>query len=116
MTQPRPTAAELVDAVRSFLDEEVVPALEGRLQYHARVAANVLAIVARELEDGPALDRAEADRLRAFLGEDGTVDELARSLAVRLRAGEIPPDDPALLAHLRATAAADVGVANPRYA
>jgi len=49
----RPTASELLDAVRGFLTDQVMPATTGQLAWHARVAANVLTIVARELELGP---------------------------------------------------------------
>jgi aminoglycoside phosphotransferase (APT) family kinase protein len=49
----RPTAAELIEAVREFLADEVMPATPGTLAFHARVAANVLGIVARELATGP---------------------------------------------------------------
>jgi aminoglycoside phosphotransferase (APT) family kinase protein len=49
----RPTASELLDAVRGFLTDQVMPATTGQLAFHARVAANVLGIVARELELGP---------------------------------------------------------------
>jgi aminoglycoside phosphotransferase (APT) family kinase protein len=48
----RPTASELLDAVREFLTDQVMPATTGQLAFHARVAANVLGIVARELELG----------------------------------------------------------------
>ena len=53
-----PTTAELVAAVREFLSDDVMPATEGRLQFHARVAANVLAQVERELALGPPADPA----------------------------------------------------------
>jgi len=46
----RPTASELLDAVREFLTDQVMPATAGQLAFHARVAANVLGVVARELE------------------------------------------------------------------
>lgn len=46
----RPTASELLDAVREFLTGQVMPATTGQLAFHTRVAANVLGIVARELE------------------------------------------------------------------
>ena len=52
----RPTASELLEAVRGYLTDQVMPATEGQLAFHARVAANVLAIVARELEVGPVSD------------------------------------------------------------
>jgi aminoglycoside phosphotransferase (APT) family kinase protein len=49
----RPTARELLDAVRAFLTEDVMLATSGRLSFHARVAANVLGIVERELAHPP---------------------------------------------------------------
>jgi aminoglycoside phosphotransferase (APT) family kinase protein len=55
----RPTASELLEAVREYLLGSVMPGTSGQLAFHARVAANALAIVARELELGQ--DHAEAD-------------------------------------------------------
>jgi aminoglycoside phosphotransferase (APT) family kinase protein len=49
----RPTASELLDAVRQFLTDQVMPSTAGQLAFHARVASNVLGIVAREMELGP---------------------------------------------------------------
>ncbi len=48
----RPTASELLEAVREYLTGSVMPATTGQVAFHARVAANALAIVARELELG----------------------------------------------------------------
>ena len=48
-THGRPTAAELVAAVTEFLESDVRGATEGQVNFHARVAANVLRIVEREL-------------------------------------------------------------------
>jgi Domain of unknown function (DUF6285) len=46
----RPTAAELVAAVRGFLEAELLPALaDARLRFQALVAANVLGVAEREL-------------------------------------------------------------------
>ena len=50
----RPTTTELVGAVREFLERDVMAVTEGRVGFHARVAANVLAMVERELALGPA--------------------------------------------------------------
>jgi len=47
-----PSTAELAGAVREFLEQEVIPATEGRLSFHARVAANVVAQIERELQSG----------------------------------------------------------------
>jgi aminoglycoside phosphotransferase (APT) family kinase protein len=68
----RPTARELLSAVRGYLTEDVMPGTTGQLSFHARVAANMLAIVERELaqpvrehrgDDWPALAAAVRDRL-----------------------------------------------------
>ncbi|MGH9094385.1 MAG: hypothetical protein ACRDXE_04430, partial [Acidimicrobiales bacterium] len=50
----RPTAFELVMAAREFLADEVLPATEGRVQFHTRVTIRVLDTVARQLERGRA--------------------------------------------------------------
>lgn len=64
----RPTASELLEAVREFLTGQVMPASSGQLAFHTRVAANVLGIVARELELGPIpLDAPLADNVAARL-------------------------------------------------
>jgi hypothetical protein len=86
----RPTASELLDAVREFLTDQVMPATSGQLAFHARVAANVLAVVARELELG------------AVPPDAGPAEPV----------GVLSVADPADLA---ADVAARLAVANPRY-
>jgi aminoglycoside phosphotransferase (APT) family kinase protein len=49
----RPTARELLEATRGFLADDVMANTSGRLSFHARVAANMLAIVERELTQAP---------------------------------------------------------------
>jgi hypothetical protein len=68
----RPTAGELLEAVAEFLSAEVVPALDGKLRYNARVAAHVVEIVGREiaLEDDQLL--AEWQRLNELSELDGS--------------------------------------------
>ena len=88
MTQDRPTAQELVTAVREFLEHDVMAATEGRVQFHTRVAVNVLNIVARELElgDGLAGARARA-RGRAPRPRRRRSTTLERELAAAIRSG-----------------------------
>ena len=62
--------------MREYLERDVMPATEGRIAFHARVAVNVLGMVERELELGAALDVAEHARLVELLGRDGTIREL----------------------------------------
>lgn len=111
----RPEIRELVAVVREFLERQVMPALEGRVAFHARVAANALGIVERELELGGEAEAAERERLRALLGSDGSLDALNRELCRRLRRGELTPETPGLLEHLRATTLAKLAVDQPRY-
>ncbi len=64
----RPTVSELLEAVRAFLTDQVMPATGGQVAFHARVSANVLGIVARELELGPLPEGADlADNVAARL-------------------------------------------------
>ena len=128
--QDRPDARELLEAVRGFLEEQVVPALEGTRQFHARVAANVLAIVGRELASGETGLRAEWRRLVTLLDlpaadvpENGAVlveavRALNATLAGRIQAGEADAGSwrPRVVAHLRITSEDRLAIANPRYA
>ena len=115
MAQDRPSAVELLDAVREFLERDVVPATEGRVAFHARVAANVVGIVRRELEQGPALDAAELARLRDLLGRDGALEDLNTELARRIRDGGLDDRRADVVAHVRETVRAKLVVANPKY-
>jgi hypothetical protein len=112
----QPSAAELIDAVAGFITRDLAPTLTGRLAFHARVAANVLAIVGRELAQGPAADRADAARLAELLGHAGDPAALTEELCRRIEAGEIAADDPALIDHLWATTLATLAVDQPNYA
>ncbi len=118
MAQDRPTASELVAAIADFLREEAIPALdktEPRLGFQMRVAVNSLAILEREARLGPAADAREHERLVGLLGRDGTIAELNRELARQLRSGQRDERDAALMAHLEATIADKIAIANPRW-
>jgi hypothetical protein len=118
VAQDRPTAAELLAAIADFLREEALPALdraEPRLGFQMRVAANSLAILEREARLGPAADLREHERLMKLLGRDGTLDELNRELARQIRTGQRDERDAALMAHLEATIADKIAIANPKW-
>jgi Domain of unknown function (DUF6285) len=118
MAQDRPTASELLRAIADFLREEATPVLDRadpRLGFQMRVAANSLAILEREARLAPAADRREHERLKKLLGRDGTLDELNRELARQLRAGERDERDTALMAHLEASIADKIAIANPKW-
>ncbi len=111
----QPTPIELVGAVEDFLRAVAMKQLEGHAQFHARVAANALAIVKRELELGPDQNEAELERLRDLLGQDGDLETLHRALCRRIRDNELALDDEALVAHLWASTLGKVAVDQPRY-
>jgi hypothetical protein len=115
MLQDRPTAAELLEAVREFLERDVMPSVEARVAFHARVAANLLGVLERELTRGPALDAAEHDRLVALLGHDGDLRGLTEELAGRIRDGSLDDRRPEVVGHVREAVRAKLTVANPRY-
>ena len=116
MSQDRPTAAELVRAVRDLLKTQVLEKLEGSAQFHTRVSINVLGIVARELELGPALDLSEQARLERLLGVEGPLPELQAALARGIRDGSLDDRRDAVLEHVRQTVREKLQVANPGYA
>ena len=102
----RPTAAELVAAVAEFLDGEVRDATDGSVNFHARVAANALRIVERELQAATATDADPAAL--------GFADETA--LAAAIRSGDLDDrDNRDVIAGLRALVRRRLAVNHPGY-
>ncbi len=100
----RPTAAELLSAVSTFLRDDVMTSAQGRVAFHARVAANVVDMVGREIELGDAQRTRRGDALSLLQVDDET------ALAAAIRDGGIDPLEllvDGVLDRLR--------VANPRY-
>jgi hypothetical protein len=97
-------------AVREFLEGDVVGATEGRVRFHARIAANVLGMVERELDIGPAQAQAHA----AALARLGVTDEA--DLAAAIRAGRLDARLDEVTAVVRETVRAKLAVARPGYA
>jgi hypothetical protein len=111
----QPSMAELVAAVRDFLERKAMPELKGHTAFHARVAANALSIVLRELEQGPRAADEERARLAALLGHDGALEALNRELCRRIRAGTFTLATPGLAEHLTATTRDKVAIDQPGY-
>ena len=85
----RPSPPELAEAVREFLQREVLPVLDDhRLKFRTLVALNALGILQRELE-APAGDSAEAAELSRRVSEEGAAAELLpvlkRHVAAKLK-------------------------------
>jgi aminoglycoside phosphotransferase (APT) family kinase protein len=104
-----PTAIQLVEAVREFLEGDVMRATEGRVRFHARVASRVLATVEREMAAGDGPARAHAGRLAA-LGYRSDAE-----LAAAIRSGALDGRWDDVVTAVRATVADKLAVANPAY-
>src|SRR5262249_20673356 len=113
--QDRPTAAELLEAIREFLEQDVMTAVDGRARFHTRVAVNALGILEREVQLGPELDAAERERLATLLGHDADVLTLTTELARRIRDGSLDDRRDEVFAAVQASVRAKLLVANPDY-
>lgn len=104
-----PSAAELIEAVREWLQREVLTATDGRLQYHTRVAINALAIVERELGLGAVQHVAHLDRLERL----GVADDAV--LAAAIRAGDLDDRLEEVRSLVWQSVRDKLAVANPKY-
>ena len=112
ITHPR--AEELTEAVARWIDQ-IRPQLDPRNAFLARVAANALAAVTRELQGGEAARTAAEARLAGVLGHDGSFADLTTELCAKLQAGELDTATPGLLAALRANVLEQLAIDQPSY-
>lgn len=104
----RPDTDDLLQAVAIYLREQALPQLPGHAAYLARVAANALDIVRRQLQQAPVADAAELQR-------DGNLAELNALLCQRIAAGDIGLHTPGLAEHLWQTTLDTLAVDQPGY-
>jgi aminoglycoside phosphotransferase (APT) family kinase protein len=105
----RPTAAELVEAVREYVEADVMEGSDRGARFKGRVARNALLTVERELRFGPTMARAHADRLAALGFDDD------RQLAAALRSGTLDGAWGEVGPAVAAAARDQLLVANPAY-
>jgi hypothetical protein len=126
--QDRPTSIELLEAAADFVDRELVPAVNGQRQFQARVVANVMRIVAREIRSEDPQVRAEVAALAKLLGHEKphlhsladlhkAAFSLNEELAAKIRAGEFDSGESRIpvLAAVRQIVEDKLRIANPRY-
>lgn len=125
----RPTVAELLDAVRGYLEKELLPTVnDPRLRFQTLIAANVLSIASREVGSEEALLIAEKRDLEGLLGEGvdepGTLEELRERVRrlnervceqIREGAYDALPWRSEALDVVRRQVIRKLEVANPRY-
>lgn len=126
--QDRPNYDELLEAVASFLTNDVMATTTGRINFHARVAANVLEMVRRELSNRERHLVDEWEGLDVLLGKEqqpGSLGALTErlhernvELARRIREGlgDSGALRSELLSHLRRTTHDKLTVTNPAWA
>jgi len=121
----RPTGADLLNAARSALLQELLSEIPEQRRYLALMIANAMAVAARELRLGDGVDRAELTSLRMLYRnpEPDSSDDVAsrlealnRRLCNDLRHGRFlgSEDEGRLRDHLRRSAEARVAISNPK--
>jgi hypothetical protein len=115
MPMSHPSAPEMLAVIREYLEATILPELRDDKWFNVKVAANMLATIERELRLGPAANAEEIARLEAITGARGSLDELNRVLAARIRDGSIKGSDPGVLDHLRTATADALRINNPAW-
>ena len=122
--QDRPTTNELSDAVREFLEQEILPTLsDARLKFRVLVAMNALSMISREVNLEESNMQAEFSSLKSLLGHDVPNPEsfsglkamtvkLNTELSSRIRLGSLPTN---VFEHLEEVTRAKLAISNPGY-
>ena len=109
MPHDPPTAEQLIESVREWLETDVFPNVEGRLQFHTRVAMNVLSMVERELSLG------EGQEVEHRLGLASFGCETDEELAKKIRDGVLRDQYDEVEAFVFRSVEEKLRVANPKY-
>lgn len=112
----QPRGADILTAVSKLLRETLMPQLSANAAFQARVAANAIDLVAREITFGETVERQALQRLQALLGRDGSLSELEAELSGRIRRGELDLQSPGLSEHLWQTTLDKMKIDQPNYA
>ena len=117
--QDRPAAEDLLAAVRRFLSDTAMPNLQGHAAFSARVAGNVLDILARELALAPGFQKAETRRLKDLLDvapeAQSDLLDLNRELCDKIASREMDLSTPGLRDHLIKISMGKLAIDQPKY-
>lgn len=114
MPSSLPQSSDLVAVVREFLEREILPESTGARWFNVRVAANVLAMVERELLLGKDLDAAEAERLKQFVKGDSR-EAMEQTLSDAIREGDLDWRADGLAQHLLQSCEEALEINNPKW-
>lgn len=115
MADSMPDMPTLLGAAVKYLEEELLPALDGYHRFQTRVTINVLKLVRRELDLRATQSDAESSRLSEILGHGGGVRALNDELCESIRSGAIGLNDEKLRSHLRQSLADALAINNPKW-
>jgi ABC-type branched-subunit amino acid transport system ATPase component len=114
--QDRPTAAELLDSVAEYLFAELRPEVPQEQRFKVLVAANVCAVVAREIRAGEEPDQADLALFEELLGKEvADVHAAAAELSERIRSGELDDRIEELAPRLEQHVQRKLDIARPGY-
>jgi hypothetical protein len=114
--QDRPTAPELLDSVAEYLFAELRPEVAREQRFKVLVAANLCAVVAREIRAGDQPDREDLALFGELLGHDvEDARDAAAELSRRLRSGELDDRIDELAPRLEEHVRRKLEIARPGY-
>lgn len=114
--QDRPTASELLDSVAEYLFAELRPEVPREQRFKVLVAANVCAVVAREISAADEPDREDLKLFTTLIGEE--IDDPRRAaveLSKRIRSGELDDRIEELTPRLEEHVRRKLEIARPGY-
>jgi Domain of unknown function (DUF6285) len=124
--QDRPTATELLDALAAFLFTDVREWVPRDRRFQVLVAANLCAVLGRELRAGPEPSLADVALFRSILGVAGPAPdpeaaeaearEAAGELAWAIRHGKLDAEIESVARRLREHVRRKLEIARPGYA
>lgn len=116
MASNRPYKQEIVTTVRQFLSDEAHAEVDSKaLAYKLRIAANLLAILERELEQSSQAWLREQQRLTQWCDESSDDPyQLNQALCEKIRSGQLD-NDTVLFEHLCETVFDKIAIDNPKY-
>jgi hypothetical protein len=114
--QDRPTAAELLDSLAEYLFAELRPEVPREQRFKVLVAANLCAVVAREIRAAEEPDAQDLELFNELLGDrHGDARSAAAELSRRLRSGELDDRLDELAPRLEEHVRRKLEIARPGY-
>ena len=98
-----------------YIDDEIIPILNGYQRFYAFVAKNSLKIALRQMQLIDNYDELEKIRLNKILNFDGDLEFLNKELCKKIKNKEIERNDPKLKDHLIRSTMAKLSVDQPNY-